>query len=57
MRTQLPNMGRVSYVLPNTLNILANQSNDYRTNDIRTENIDDDVIEVYIELKLYINLY
>ncbi|KAK1129914.1 hypothetical protein K0M31_019613 [Melipona bicolor] len=46
IRTQIPNLARVSYVVPNTNKNLANQSNNYRTNDIRTENIDDDVIEV-----------
>ncbi|KOX81255.1 Transcriptional regulator ATRX like protein [Melipona quadrifasciata] len=46
IRTQIPNLARVSYVVPNTNKNLTNQSNNYRTNDIRTENIDDDVIEV-----------
>ena len=42
----MPNLARVPFVVPNTNKNLANQSNNYRTNDIRTENIDDDVIEV-----------
>ncbi|KAK9300371.1 hypothetical protein QLX08_006912 [Tetragonisca angustula] len=46
IRTQMPNLARVPFVVPNTNKNLANQSNNYRTNDIRTENIDDDVIEV-----------
>ncbi|CAL7933444.1 unnamed protein product [Xylocopa violacea] len=48
MRTQLPNLPSRNYLMQNinTNTNLTNQSNDYRTNHIRHEELDDDVVEV-----------
>ncbi|XP_017760538.1 PREDICTED: transcriptional regulator ATRX homolog [Eufriesea mexicana] len=46
MRTQLPNLARMPYVVQSTSKNLINQPKDYRTPDIRSEDHDDDVVEV-----------
>ncbi|XP_033366026.1 transcriptional regulator ATRX homolog isoform X1 [Bombus vosnesenskii] len=44
--TSVPNMAQTSYSVPNRIKNLTNQQKDYRITDIRSGDVDDDVIEV-----------
>ena len=44
--TSVPNMPQTSYSVPNRIKNLTNQQKDYRITDIRSGDVDDDVVEV-----------
>ncbi|XP_043599240.1 transcriptional regulator ATRX homolog isoform X1 [Bombus pyrosoma] len=44
--TSVPNMAQTSYSVPNRIKNLSNQQKDYRITDIRSGDVDDDVVEV-----------